>query len=408
MWTALCIVVLSLVALSASGALKDDVELIPEEQRTASANVGKSLSLGLDDSEWKRRNFIAVVDDQLAAGSEFYGPAVGSYEEMQRKEGDSYRVDDARDSRGEVGFYGSSGHKGSKGQVSENGYAADHQAHHGDKHNSGYYGDNSGAHKAYNAGQTSYGDQSFNRQGQSAAAFGSRGGHRKGHHSSGFKNSYYKDESGNNSRFFDDANDEGGHYLYDARNGGFRDSNADTYRGSYDDGAYQDTARGKQDKFGSTAGYDNSRGYKGRYAHDDYHDDKEGYNQQKGGESFGRKLHGGRNEEASRVYHNAAEVYGKPVIGGYVSPSGVYNYESKPDYYSPKAYHTQANYPVPYNNFYKGKAGQSASIGASPYDGAIKGKGYAEYLDAGASNYYPQQGGQIAYYDEPNYYSFIN
>jgi len=408
MWAALCVVVLSLRACSASGVLKDDVELIPEEQRTAGANVGKSLSLGLDDSEWKRRNLIAVVDDQMAAGSEFYGPAVGNYGEMQKKEGDSYRVDDAGDSRGEVGFYGSSGHKGSKGQVSENGYAADHQAHHGDRQNSGYYGDNSGARKAYDVGQASYGDQAFNHQGQSAAAFGSKGGHRKGHHSSGFKNSYYKDESGNNSRFFDDANDEGGHYLYDSRYGGFRDSNADKYHGNYDDGAYQDTARGKQDKYGNRAGYDSSRGYKGRYAQDDYHDDKEGYNQQQGGQSFGQKLHGGRNEEASRVYHDAAQGYSKPAIGGYVSPSGVYNYESKPDYYSPKAHQTQPSYPVPYNNFYKGKSGQSGSIGASTYDGAIKGKGYAEYLDAGASNYYPYQEGQIDYYEEPSYHSFSN
>lgn len=408
MFAALCVVVLSLVALSASGALKDrDVELLPEEQRTAGADVGKSLSLGLDDPEWKRRNFVAVVDDQMAAGSEFYGPAVGKYEEMQRKEGDSYRVDDARDSRGEVGFYGTSGHKGSRGQVKENGYAADHQARHGDKHNSGYYGDNSGAQKAHNVGQTSYGDQAFNRQGQSAAAFGSRGGHRKGHHSSGFKNSYHKDESGNNSRFFDDANDEGGHYMYDARNGGFRDSNGDTYRGSYDDGAYHDTTRGKQEKFGNTAGYDSNRGYKGRYANDDYHDDKQGYNQQRGGESFGQKLHGGRNEEASRAYHSAAERYGKPVIGGHVSTSGIYNYENKPDYYSPKAYHTQANYPVPYNNFYKDKSGQSGAIDAPTY-GVAKGKGYAEYLDAGASNYYPYQEDQTGYYIEPRYYSFVD
>ena len=408
MWAALCVVVLRLGALSASSVLKDDVELIPEEQRTAGANVGKSLSLGLDDPEWKRDNLFAVVDDQMAAGSEFYGSAVGDYGETQKKEDDSYRVDDASDSRGEVGFYGNSGHKGSRGQVSENGYAADHQARHGDRQNSGYYGDNSGAQKAYNVGRASYGDQAFNRQGQSAAAFGSRGGHRKGHHSSGFKNSYYKDESGNKSRFFDDSNDQSGHYLYDSRNGGFRDSNADKYHGNYDDGAYQDTARAKQDKFGNSAGYDNSRGYKGRYAHDDYHDDKEGYNQQQGGKSFGRKLHGGRNEEASRVYHNAAQGYSKPVIGGYVSPSGVYNYESKPDYYSPKVYHTQPSYPVPYNNFYKGKTGESGSVGHSTYDGAIKGKGYAEYLDAGASNYYPYLEGQIAYYDEPSYYSFGN
>jgi hypothetical protein len=405
-----CVVILNLLVLSAGGALKNvDVELIPEEQKTVGGDVGKSLSLGLDNSEWKKHNFIDVMADQMAAGSEFYGPVIANYEEEQRKEDDSYRLQDARDTRGEVGFYGTSRQKGSRGRGSEDEYATNHQAAHGDKHNSGYYGDNSGARKAYDAGRSSYGGQEFNRQGQAGAAFGSKGGHRKGHHSSGFKNSYYKDESGNNSRFFDDANDEGGHYLYDSRNGAFRDRGADVYHGKQEDGAYQDTARGKQGKFGAAAAYDDSRGYKGRYANDDYYDDKTGYNQQREGESFGKNLHGNRNEEAGRLYHKVAEGYARPaVVKGYVSPSGIYNYEGNPDYYNPKAYHTEINYPVPYNNFHKDKLGQHGSYGGPIYHGAVKGKGYAEYVDTGASKYYPDTAGEIDNYDEPHYYSSIN
>jgi hypothetical protein len=399
MLAAFCVVILSLEALSYSSALKTvDVELIPEEQRTA--DVGRSLSLGLDD---KRQNFIDVVDDQTAAGSEFYTPVIGNYDELQRKEGESYRLEDVGDTRGEVGFYGTSRQKGSRAQVSEDGYAADHQAAHGDKLNRGYYDDNSGARKAYDVGQASYGDQKFNRQGQAAAAFGSRGDHRKGHHSSGFKNSYYKDESGNKSRFYDDANDEGGHYLYDARDGAFRNQGADLYHGGYEDGAYQDTARGKQGKYGAAADYDDSRGYKGRYAQDDYYGDKTGYNQQRGGESFGR------NQEADRLYHKAAEGYSRPaVVGGYVTPTGIYNYDRQLDYYNPKAYHTAASYPVPYNNFYKDGLGQSGSVGDPIHNGARTGKGYAEYIDTGASNYYSGNRGEINRYDEPSYYSSIN
>jgi hypothetical protein len=401
-------VVLSLVALSSGSALKNaDVELIPEEQKTVGADVGKSLSLGLDDSEWKRRNFIDVVDDQRAAGSEFYAPVIGNYDELQRKEGESYKLEDVGNRRGEVGFYGTSGQKGSRARVSEDGYAVDQEAVRGDRLKSGYYGDNSGARKAYDVGRSSYGQQGFNRHGQAAAALGSRGGHRKGHHSSGFKNSYYKDESGNNSRFYDDANDEGGHYLYDARNGAFGDRGADLYHGGYEDEAYQDNARGKQGKYGDAAGYDDSRGYKGRYAHDDYYDDKTGYGQQRGGESFGRNLYGDRSQEAGRLYHKAAQGYGRPaVVGGYVSPSGIYNYGSTSDYYNPKAYHAEASYPVPYSNLYKDKLGQS--VGDSIYNGAIKGKGYAEYVDTGASNYYSDKTGEIDTFDEPNYYSSIN
>jgi hypothetical protein len=406
----LCVVILTLSVLSAGGALKNvDVELIPDEQKTVGADVGRSLSLGLDNAEWKRRNFVDVMDDQVVAGSEFYSPVVGSrYEEQQRREGDSYKLQDAKDTRGEVGFYGTSGQKGSRGRVSEDGYNADHQTTHGDKHSSGYYGDKSGARKAYDAGRSSYGGQEFNRQGQAGAAFGSRGGHRKGHHSSGFKKSYSKDESGNNSRFFDDANDEVGHYLYDSRDGNFRDRGADVYHGKYEDGTYQDTSRGKQGKFGTAATYDDSRGYKGRYANDDYHGDKTGYNQQKGGESFGRNLHGNRNEEAGRLYHEVAEGHVRPPIVGHVSPKGIYNYEGDSGYYSTKAYHTEANYPVPYNNIYKDKLGQHESYGGPIYNGALKGKGHAEYVDTGASKYYPDTTGEIDTYDEPNYYSSIN
>jgi hypothetical protein len=397
MLAAFCVVLLSLEAFCYSRALETvDVELIPEEQRTA--DVGRSLSLGLDD---KKHNFIDVVDDQTAAGSDFYAPVIGNYDELQRKEGESYRLEDVGDARGEVGFYGISRQKGSRAQVSQDGYAADHQAAHGDKLNRGYYDDNSGARKAYDVGRASYGDQAFNRQGQAAAAFGSRGGHRKGHHSSGFKNSYYKDESGNNSRFYDDANDEGGHYLYDARDGAFRDQGADLYRGGYEDGAYQDNARGKQGKYGAAAGYDDSRGYKGRYAQDGYYDDKTGYNQQRGGESFGR------NHEAGRLYHTAADGYSRPaVVGGYVTPTGIYDRQY--DYYNPKAYHAAGSYPVPYNSFYKDRVGPSGSVDDPIYNGARTGKGYAEYIDTGASNYYSGKGGVINRYDEPSYYSSIN
>lgn len=398
MLAALCVVVLSLGALSDSSVLKTaDVELIPEEQRTA--EVGRSLSLGLDD---KRYNFIDVVDDQIAAGSEFYAPAIGNYDELQRKEGESYKLEDAGDARGEVGFYGTSRQKGSRAQVSEDGYAADHQAARGDKQNHGYYDDNSGARKAYDVGQAAYGDQKFNRQGQAAAAFGSRGGHRKGHHSTGFKNSYYKDESGNNSRFYDDANDEGGHYLYDARNGAFANRGGDQYHRGYEDGAYQDNARGNQGKYGTAANYDDSRGHKGRYAQDNYYDDKTGYNQQGGGESFGR------NQQAGRQYHKAAEAegYSRPaVVRGYVTPTGIYNYDKKADY-SPNIYHTGASYPAPYNSFHKGTLGQSGSVGDSIYNGGRTGKGYAEYIDTGASNnYYLGKRDEINRYDEPSYYS---
>jgi hypothetical protein len=63
---------------------------------------------------------------------------------------------------------------------------------------------------------------------------------------------------------------------------------------------------------------------------------------------------------------------------------------------------------VPYNNIYKDKLGEHGSYGGSIDNGAIKGKGSAEFVDTGASQYYPDTKGEIDSYDEPSYYSSIN
>lgn len=44
-------------------------------------------------------------------------------------------------------------------------------------------------------------------------------GHKKGHHKTGFHNSYHKDEHGSNSSFFDDGSDEGGDYVQKTHSG---------------------------------------------------------------------------------------------------------------------------------------------------------------------------------------------
>lgn len=44
-------------------------------------------------------------------------------------------------------------------------------------------------------------------------------GHKKGHHKTGFHNSYHKDEHGSNSSFYDDGMDEGGNYHRKSQKG---------------------------------------------------------------------------------------------------------------------------------------------------------------------------------------------
>lgn len=62
-------------------------------------------------------------------------------------------------------------------------------------------------------------EQFFQNGGGSLSDVGNKIAHKKGHHKSGFSNSYHKDEQGSNSSFFDDAADEGDQYMYRTQKG---------------------------------------------------------------------------------------------------------------------------------------------------------------------------------------------
>ena len=252
--------------------------------------------------------------------------------------------------KGVVGFYGAGGQKGSRARLSNDGYAGNHQNARGDRARSGHFHNDAGARSGYDVGRAAYGDRAYGNKQQAAAGYGSQGGHRKGHHSSGFKNSYYKDESGNNSQFFDDANDEGGHYLYGARDGLYQDRGADAYHGAYDDAAYRDEERGKQGAYGEEAGFDDRSGHEGKYAQDDFNDEKAAYDVAKSGKNYGKA--------GSRYY----------------GEDGLYERPYRHRHYRPKGYYPVESYPVPYATYYTQKGGESPVIRG-------RGRGYAEYVD---------------------------
>ena len=289
----------------------------------------------LQPAERQVRSFTTVVGPNSEAyGSDYNGAHGTDYDE-----------------HGVVGFYGAAGQKGSRARLSNDRYAGNHQNARGDRARSGHFHEDAGSRSGYDVGRGSYGDRAYGNKQQTAARVGSQGGHRKGHHSSGFKSSYYKDESGNNSQFFDDANDEGGHYLYDARDGLYQDRGADAYHGAYDDAAYKEAERGKQGAYGEEAGFDDRSGHEGRYAQDDYYDDKGAFELGKSGKKYGKA---------------GSSYYGED--GMYVRPQ-------RRRYYRPKVYYPVESYPAPYARYYTHKGDDTALLG--------RGKGYAEYVDYG-------------------------
>ncbi|KAJ9601183.1 hypothetical protein L9F63_000651 [Diploptera punctata] len=286
-------------------------------------------------AERKVRSFSTIAE---GGGSEGYGAHGTDYNEQ-----------------GTVGFYGAAGQKGSRARLSNDRYAGNQQSARGDRARSGHFHNDAGARTGYNVGRAGYGDRTYGNKQQTIAGIGSQGGHRKGHHSSGFKSSYHKDEAGNKSQFYDDANDQGGHFLYDARDGIYQDRGADAYGGEYDDAAYRDQERGKQGAYGEEAGFNDRSGHQGRYSQDDFRDDKAAYDVGKSGNNYGK---------AGNVYYGEDELYTRPI---------------RHRYYRPKVYYPVESYPIPYAS-YNQKVDDSAIRG--------KGKGYAEYVDYGGKGGY--------------------
>ncbi|KAK7866309.1 hypothetical protein R5R35_007134 [Gryllus longicercus] len=397
-------------------ALSHDVEFIPEELKTPGADkLGRSLSLGIARNERHRRDqeektVQKEIDiDQTASGSELVSPGfdigygeLGQYVHGGQQAGGHFiQRQDAGNSHGEVGFYGNAGRKGSAGHLSDDAYIANHAAAHGDHSDSGFYGNIGGAQRGYNVGNAQYGSQDLNRKGLAASSLGSKGGYRKGHHSSGFHNSYHKDESGNNTSYYDEAVDDGGHFFFDARDGAFKDQAGNAFKGAFQDGAFLNAAKGNEGQYGAAQGYNDVRGQKGNYGRGEFFNDAQGYGQQKGNERYNQVAHLGQSEGGGAVYGNAGagETYGHvvnkpygnlaynlpkqvPVVYEQITDPVVPNYPVQgKDYYH---YPTYDYYPVgsygPSSSDHYEKALFTGVKEPLHYEG-VKGQGYATYVN---------------------------
>lgn len=117
--------------------------------------------------------------------------------------------------------------------------------------------------------------QNFHQQNfDSLNKFGRRGGHKKGHHKSGYSTSYHKDESENNSSYFDDSDDEGGHIVYDSRNNAGSQNSADRFRNSYDRGQIDNRQNNRKGFYDVGRIYDNQQADRNSYNDRQYYNDR--------------------------------------------------------------------------------------------------------------------------------------
>lgn len=83
--------------------------------------------------------------------------------------------------------------------------------------------------------------------------------HNRNHIKSGFHNSYHKDESGNNSSYYENSDDRGGKIIYDKKQG----TRGDAYDSKFNEGVKDGAVRDRYD--------DRSGGYDTRGSHDRQH-----------------------------------------------------------------------------------------------------------------------------------------
>lgn len=100
------------------------------------------------------------------------------------------------------------------------------------------------------------GGQVYNQDaGENVHGVAQKKGHKKGHHNTGFRNSYHKDESSNNSSYFDEYNDEADQSNYQNGRGRYGNEASKRYDNRKEDGIHhlQDNSRrGNYDRRGDS------------------------------------------------------------------------------------------------------------------------------------------------------------
>ncbi|XP_063230508.1 uncharacterized protein LOC134535366 [Bacillus rossius redtenbacheri] len=358
----------------------EELHTIPEKQKTtATKHLRTSDSVGNHTRGREKRKLVDVKTegiDHMAEASQILGPSIstaylgdyGGYGEqgygglggqnygLEKGAGGFYGNQNTGISQGEIGFYGAGGSKGASNLASTNRYGGSNAAKKGSGASSGYYGDAAGARRGHNVGNAYYGDQAYSRNGAAAQGVGSRAGHRKGHHSTGFHNTYHKDESGKTSTFYDDGADEGGHYSYDARDGAYKDAAGNVGGGGFQDGAYQGNQQARQGNYGTSAAFDAQQGNKDILSNGQYLNDQQKYGVGRSANKYGLNTYEGQGGGGGAYYKGGGGGYNygqnagvggfqngpAMATGGYLAPATGYGF------YDQKAstLHPQQFYPA--------------------------------------------------------------
>lgn len=163
-----------------------------------------------------------------------------------------------------------------------------------------------------------YDNEKFHQlEGGSLSGIEKKTGHKKGHHKTGFHNTYHKDESGGNSSYYDDANDEADERYLSGREGHYGNAGHNANHGAHvnDNRHLKDSQQhGGYDKGNR---YNKEHGNSRNYNQNQYNDDRNIHAHNNVGNRYDERALAAIEQRRYPAEHQR--------YGDYVAPVGAYN-----------------------------------------------------------------------------------
>ncbi|XP_045479523.1 TBC1 domain family member 5 homolog A-like [Harmonia axyridis] len=203
-------------------------------------------------------------------------------------------------------LYDKRGEKGHSGVQEAEGFNKDNQQKSVNSQDASKFSETDGV-KVEHLNQNQYDKNNYNQNtGQEENEIKKNVGHHKGHHKSGFHNSYHKDESGSNSSYFDNANDEGSNYVYDGRRKKYDGSGSEKAQGQNYNNQQYNRNQGQQNLYDNRGNLRNDRGDRGYYNQRQHYDDREQYAKNLADGRYNQGVYSAHNKYYNRPHYTQA------------------------------------------------------------------------------------------------------
>ncbi|XP_050299944.1 probable serine/threonine-protein kinase fhkB [Anthonomus grandis grandis] len=196
-------------------------------------------------------------------------------------------------------------HKGIANFVGEEGFNVDDERNSVVAQDNGRYGEQTANKKAHLDANNFQNENFHNNGGDHRGNLDSKVSHHKGHHKSGFENHYHKDESGSNSSYFDDGDDQGDTHEQKKYKESFGDAAQNQHGGGKYDSADYENEQARRGLYDNSGKYEKDYGNKRKYNRNDYYDGKEDLDRR----NLGNTYEGGSQYAEERYAQRPRPIY---------------------------------------------------------------------------------------------------